>query len=120
MIRDAAFNAWLGVGRAAAVLLLATLTMEACSSWATQEGPVTQVVEPVHPSAVRVTTIDGVVWQVMRPRIVDDCLQGTTPDNLAVSIAVARIAKVDARQFSPGRTELLGLAVLIAWFGNRF
>ena len=56
----------------------------------------------------------------MRPRIVHDSLQGTTPDNLAVSIAVARIAKVDARQFSPGRTELLGLAVLIAWFGNRF
>ncbi len=119
-MRDATFNPWFGVRRAGAVLLLATFTMQACSSWATQEGPVTQVVEPEHPSTVRVTTSDGGVWQVMRPRIVDDSLHGVTPDNLAVSIAVSRIVKVDAWKISPGRTELLGLAVLIAWFGNRF
>jgi hypothetical protein len=114
--RDAALNAWVEVRRGIAVLLLATLMMEACTSWATQQGPVTQVVEPKHPSPVRVTTTDGKVWPLDRPRIVGDSLQGITPDSLVVSIAVARITKIDARQFSPGHTIAFGLAVGLIFF----
>jgi hypothetical protein len=117
LIRDLAFNAWFAVRRRARVLLLATLTMEACTSWTTQQRPVTQVVEPKHPSSVRVTTTDGKVWRVDRPRMVGDSLQGITPDSLVVSIAVARITKIDARQFSPGHTIAFGLAMgLILFF----
>ena len=86
--------------------------IEACSSWATQHGPVTQVVEANHPSTIRVTTTDGKVWQVNRRRIIGDTLRGIESD-ASIFIPVSEITKVDVAEFAPDRTILLGLGVVV-------
>jgi hypothetical protein len=111
-MRDATFDALVGVRRSATVLLLATLTVEACTVYEAQQRPVTQVLAASHPSTVRVTTTAGNVWLLNGPRISGDTLQGRDA-GAAVLIPVGDVTKVDIERLAPVRTMFLGLGTAL-------
>lgn len=98
------------------VVIVATLALPACTTWARQSAPPAQVVAS-HPDAlVRVTRTDHSVVTVRDAKVVGDTLVGTTNDDahLPVAIPVADVEAVDTRAVSGARTAGLGADVLVA------
>jgi len=98
-------------GRSARWLAAACVLASGCQSWHTQNVPVPQAIEARYSAgAVRITRRDQGVFEMRNPVLVGDSiigLVGEPPQRHA--IAVADVARVDARKVSATRTA--GLVV---------
>ena len=101
--------------RVTSSLLLSLFSLGACRAWHVESTPAPEVIRASHPSVIRVTRVsDSSEVVLYTPSIQGDSLRGL-PTELAVrpmSVPLDDIGQVATKQFSWGKTLLLGLAIV--------
>ncbi|HEU5358074.1 MAG TPA: hypothetical protein VFU45_03050 [Gemmatimonadales bacterium] len=100
--------------RLAGLLLL--LFLPSCNSWQVAQPTPAAYLQNERPASARVTRTDGTRLVVRTPSLAVDTLQATSDDGKATAVAVPldKVARLEVRKFSAGRTLLLVGGIIAA------
>lgn len=95
------------------LFLLPALALAACTFWQATETPLPELTASRHPpSLIRVTTVEGDLFELTDPRVHNDTLiGGSVPDTGWTFIAVGDVTKVELKKKNVWKTVGIGAAV---------
>lgn len=97
--------------RAVATVLLATVSLAACTTWRTERLPPRQSLANRDLKHVRITLADGTVTELRYPVLRNDTLWGRSELERQIKVPVSDIRQVETRGLTAGRTAASVLVV---------